>query len=725
MNWNETLVGKTILERKYYHEGEDFNAFLDRVSGIFSDDIRDDVRDAIKNADLFPAGRTLFGAGNKGERKSSISNCYICTTPKDNIESIWDTAKEMARIYSYGGGCGVALDNLRPKNALVNNASMTSTGAVSFMNLFDVTTSTIGQHGRRGALMICLPCNHPDIYDFLQIKKDGNKLESANISIKFTDDFMKAVLNKEQYTLRFVTEDGKEYSKVINAYDFFRDFCETQYDYGDPGAIFIDRVRNYNLLSGYEEYQIDTSNPCSEFFGNAGNSCLLASINLYHCVLDPFKEESRIDYGKLYKMAELGVKMLNETMDYGYDMQPLDMNRKCIDDWRSIGLGVFGLADMLVALGVKYGSKEAQYIVSVVMNSIFQAAVVTSCELAKNSKPFGKFDLEKTMKSPLWGLINTETQSEIAQFGLRNGSLLSIAPTGSIATMAGESGGVEPFFAISYERTTHSTEGTGQTFKVYSKGVEDLLAFHNLKGLSDKEIKNRFPFVVTAYDILPLDRVAMQSAMQQYVDNAISSTVNLPHEATVEQIEEIYKKAWKSGLKGITVFRDGCKRANILGVKKKSFALDSISPPKRRDIKKVHGMTFRKETACIRSMYITVNSQDGKPFEVFTNHSGGCQANIHTISRLAAKLLQAGVKTSEVIQELKSAKCQGCLQAKKTHEDISDSCGNAIADAIAEAYDVEYVDNTPYMVCPECGEKKMRAVGKCTTCDNCGYSKCD
>lgn len=724
MSWNETIVGKGILEAKYFHPGEDFDKFLDRVSGIFSDGIRADVREAIENADLLPAGRTLFAVGNKGKRKSSVSNCYICTTPKDNLESIWDTAKEMARIYSYGGGCGVALDNLRPKNAPVNNASITSTGAVSFMNLFDVTTSTIGQHGRRGALMISLPCWHPDIYEFLKIKQDGNKLASANISVKFTDDFMRAVINKEDFTLRFVMEDGKRIEKTIKAYDFFHEFCQTQWDYGDPGSIFIDTVRGNNLLSGYEEYVIDTSNPCAEFYGNSGNSCLLASINLYHCVKNPFEANSEIDIDKLVRMTDLGVKMLNETMDYGYDMQPLDMHRKCIDDWRSIGLGVFGLADMLVALGVRYGSEESRKIVEDVMNTIFQTAVKTSCGLAKISAPFGKFDLEKTKRSPLWDKIYPKTKAEIAQFGLRNGSLLSIAPTGSIATMTGESGGVEPYFAVSYERTTHATEDEGKTFKVYAKGVEDLLAYHKMSGLSDKEVKKKFPFVVDAYDITPLDRVHMQASMQKYVDNAISSTVNLPHEATVEQVEKIYIEAWENSLKGITVFRDGCKRANILGVKN-AFALDTISTPKRRTIKKIHGMTFRKETACVRSMYITVNTQDGKPIEVFTNMSGGCQANINTISRLTAKLLQAGVKTNEVVKELKSAKCQGCLQAKKSNKEISDSCGNAIGDAIAEAYEGEIIDNTPYMICPSCGKKKLRAIGKCTSCDNCGYSKCD
>lgn len=238
MKWNETLVGKTILERKYYHEGEDFEKFLDRVSGIYSEEIKDEVKEALRNGDLIPAGRTLYGAGFKGDRHVSLSNCFICTKSSDNLNSIFDVAKEMAIIGAYGGGVGVCIDSIRPKDAPVNNSAKKSTGACSWMDLFNVVGSLIGQNNRHMAEMIALSCEHPDIEDFLKVKQDGNKLASANISIKFTDKFMEAVRDKKDFVLHFDLEDGNRIEKTINAYEFFKEFCETQWNYGDPKRIW-------------------------------------------------------------------------------------------------------------------------------------------------------------------------------------------------------------------------------------------------------------------------------------------------------------------------------------------------------------------------------------------------------------------------------------------------------------------------------------------------------
>ena len=257
--WYENEISMGIMTRKYLHPGEKPEEFIPRVVAIFSDELRPKATEVLNNADFLPAGRTLFGAGFKGKRKLSTSNCYICPSPSDDIESIFDTAKMIARISSYGGGCGLAIDNLRPKGSPVNNSALTSTGAVSFLNIFDVTGSTIGQNGRRAALMVALRCDHPDIYEFLHIKQHNEKLASMNISIKFTDEFMKAVVENKSFTLFFDSPETGRIEKVINARDFFIEFCETQWDWGDPGSIFIDRVRSYQLLSGYPEYKIDVS----------------------------------------------------------------------------------------------------------------------------------------------------------------------------------------------------------------------------------------------------------------------------------------------------------------------------------------------------------------------------------------------------------------------------------------------------------------------------------
>lgn len=258
--WWDNEISLGIMEKKYLHDGESPEDLLKRVSSIFSKELQPLAYKVLSSADFMPAGRTLFGAGYKGERKVSLSNCYIMPSPEDNIESIFDTAKRIARISSYGGGTGVDISNLRPKGAAVNNSAMTSTGAVSFLNIFDVTGSTIGQNGRRSALMVGLDCTHPDIEEFLRVKQNNEKLSSMNISIKFTDEFMNAVKNKEKFTLHFDGEN-EHIEKEIDAYAFFKEFCETQWDYGDPGALFIDRIRSFNLLSGYDDYNIDITNP--------------------------------------------------------------------------------------------------------------------------------------------------------------------------------------------------------------------------------------------------------------------------------------------------------------------------------------------------------------------------------------------------------------------------------------------------------------------------------
>jgi len=328
---------------------------------------------------------------------------------------------------------------------------------------------------------------------------------------------------------------------------------------------------------------------------------------------------------------------------------------------------------------------------------------------------------------------------EVEKYGLRNGSLLSVAPTGTISLFAGTfTGGVEPMFKIAYERTTHSTEDSGKTFLVYARGVRDLLAHH---GISDqtpvKEIKKKFDFLVESHDIDPLERIKMQSVMQRYIDNSISSTINLPNSATSEQIFDIYMNAWKYGLKGVTVFRDGCLRGNILGVEKKKKDTDTpdyntILPAKRRGVDKVDGSTYKQSSSCANSMYVTVNKTgDGDIFEVFTNSSGGCQSNISTITRLVSLALRSGIKVDKIVEELRETKCPACQALRRDgRKGISLSCSNAIADAIEKKLKDtdkvdEHIEDDGYLVCPECGKKTMHSDSGCFSCSNCAFSKCE
>ena len=572
-HWYDNEISRGILAAKYYHEGETTpQQFIDRVSSIFKGDFRERMKKYITDGDFSPAGRTLYAAGSRGKFKVSMSNCYILPSPEDNLESIFHSNYEIARIFSYGGGIGINISNLRPAGSRVHNVARTSTGAVSFMKIFNTTGEVISQNGRRGAQMVGLNCSHPDIYEFLHIKQNEEKLSSMNISILFTDEFMEAVRDDKEYTLRFHVEStGENIERTIRARDFFREFCETQWDWGDPGALFSDRLNDYHLLAGYDEYQIEITNPCGEFGGNAYNACNLGSINLYNMIDDKFGNAPFLNEEKFKQAVYDGIIALDEIVSYGYETQPLDENRTCIDDWRSLGLGLFGVADALVAMKLAYGSREASAFMENVMKIMLLSALRSSCDRAKMKGTFGRYRREATEKSPIIQMVKEldgGLYEDIQTYGLRNGTLLAIAPTGTISLLMGSfSGGCEPLYKISYERSTHKMEEVNGSFRVYAHSVKDLLRYHHLPlTLTDDEIREKFPWVIESHDISFMDRVAMQAVMQKYVDNSISSTVNLKNDATPEDIYDIYLAAWESGCKGITVFRDGCRRGNILGV---------------------------------------------------------------------------------------------------------------------------------------------------------------
>lgn len=804
--WWDDEIPQNIIKKKYMHDDElkiveqegfdaGFNAFIKRVSSIFSTkELQDFMVESIIDGTFLPAGRTLYATGCKGKFRATTSNCYILPSPKDNIESIFDVGKEMARIFSLGGGAGINLSNLRPKGAKVNNSAKTSSGAVSFMDVYNVIGEVIGNNGRRAAILISLNCDHPDIEEFLTIKQNNDKIQGANISICFTDDFMTSVISNENFELHFKNEEnGEEVKKEINARDFFRKFCEAQHDWGEPGALFIDNVRECNLLSGYpiNEYRIDTTNPCGEFAGSEYNACNLGSINLYNFVDNPYTDTAHFNTERFCDTVKNAVTALDEILDYGYELQPLDKNRKCIDDWRSIGLGIFGMADMFVAMGIKYGSQKSIELIASIMRNMQTTAYATSAKLGAEKGSFGKFDKEKFNKSDMVHEIQYRFTSRVAKDlsqNMRNGTLLSIAPTGSISMLFRESGGVEPYYQVSYDRTTHVLEKEGKSFHINMLAVENLLKFrgYNLNELTAEQIKEKFPYIVDTYDIDPKDRVDLQSTMQAYVDNAISSTINLKESATVDDIFNLYLQAWASGCKGITIFRDNCKRINILGtdhgVKRadvenkevenpvpkveiikepvtvadmQSRQLDNLEPVKRNGVKSLWGRTFVYHTACVRNFYVTVNVKDNHIFEVFVGAETGCQANISTIARLTSYALRLGGKALDIADELSNANCPACSYLMRSgRKDISKSCASCIASAIRDIYKdlqenktaLEDAKNTfekalteetqkaihevkgdihnGKMKCPECGEYTLIPDGKCAYCNNCGYSKC-
>lgn len=604
------------------------------------------------------------------------------------------------------------------------------------------------------AIMIGLNCSHPDIEEFLHIKETNHKLEHMNISILFTDEFMQAVRDGKDYTCSFfVPETGEKIEKTINAKEFFKRFCKVNWNYGDPGVMFIDTIRNKNLLSGYDDYKIEISNPCSEFLGSAYTACCLGSINLYNCVDNKFSPNAEFNFEKFNNLVSIGVDALNQVLDYGRDKQPLEANKKAIDDWRNIGLGFFGLADALVALGIRYGSKEAQALLYSISKIMMLKALDSSCNLAALQGTFKKYNWEKTKKSKIISnlkgtLLGNSLYEGIKEDGLANGSLISIAPTGTISLLAGGfSGGIEPMFKVSYERTTHTLEGKGETFRVFPTSIKELLEYHNLPlTLTNEEIKEKFSHIVEADEIPYVERIGMQASTQRPIDNAISSTINLPESATPEDIFNIYMMAWEAGLKGTTVFRDGCMRLSILNPKKKSEYFDNnfgeIVPMRRETNGSLPSLTYKKQSACSK-LYPTITFKDGKPFEVFASVTGGCSANIATIVRLSSLALRCGVKPEKLIEELKEQKCPACKTLRgQGRKDVSLSCGNAIAESLQEAvaeFNGEFKEKTnikqPKQTdevheervrkkCPECGAE-IRAEGNCISCTQCSWSKCE
>lgn len=714
----DNKVGCDIWHNKYQHNNETFSEWLDRVSGG-DEQIRQDIVD---KKFLF-GGRILSNRGIQ-ERKVTYSNCYVIEPPEDNIESIFDAAKKLARTYSYGGGCGIDVSKLAPRGATINNAAKETTGAVSFMDLYNLTTSLIGQNGRRGALMLSLNCNHPDLEEFINVKTDLTKLTKANISVRVTDEFMRAVALGEYYDLTFVRDEtGEVIVRNIFAPTIFNKLCENNWTYGEPGMLFWDRIEKWNLLANDPEFKFAGVNPCAEEPLPAGGSCLLGSINL-----SAFVKDRKFDFDDFADTVSHAVIALNEVLDEGLKLHPLEEQRKSVADWRQIGLGIFGLADMLIKMGIEYGSADAIYLCDRIGFTMADTAIGTSAYLARDRdyEPYAKFKPE-ALHENLYFIENTSeaTKKAVKRYGLRNSQLLTIAPTGSISTMLGISGGIEPIFDISYTRKTESLHDEDVYYKVFTPIVKEYL--DNNEVIYDLNTGEPIlpKYFVTAKKIEPKKRIQMQSIWQKHIDASISSTVNLPESATVKDVEKLYISAWKNGLKGLTVFRESCAREGVLTSDKpkrddgidavvamkevmsipneiinpkpveatecERLIFNNIVPVTRKALgKRLDGATYVKKTACGK-LYITINrDEDDNLVEVFIDpgKSGGCVANAESLGRMASTMLRGGISIESIIDSTKGVKCSACTQAKGSKKDIDGlSCGDIIARTIKEEYD--------------------------------------
>lgn len=743
---NNNELSYKIWDNKYRNNNESFDDWLDRVSrGDFQ------VEELIRNKKFLFAGRILSNRGIL-DRKGTLSNCYVLAPPEDNLESIFKTASDMARTFSYGGGVGIDLSKLRPSGARVNNAAKTTCGPVGFMELYSQTTGTIGQDNRRGALMISLDINHPDIEQFIDIKTDLSKVNYANISVRVNDEFMKAVEEDKDYILRWPCDynvdvhseqylynnlyslNDKIYIKKVKARDLFNKLVKNNWNYAEPGVLYWDNIQNYNLLNN-TDFKYAGVNPCAEEPLPNGGSCLLGSINLSEFVLEPFTDNAHIDYEALANTTDICIKALNDVLDEGLTLHPLEVQRNTVRDYRQIGLGTIGLADALIKLQVTYGSKRSLDIIEDIYSNIAIQAVESSLALAKEFGCYPKCEKEKLVESSFIANLglSPQTLEEIKKYGLRNSQLLTCAPTGSISTMIAASGGVEPIFAMHYTRTTKSLEGKDKVFEVYTKIAQDWLDTHQGQKLPE--------YFIESGKINPLDRVKVQGVLQGYIDASISSTVNLDEEATVEDIYNIYMNAWKCKLKGITIFRQNCARIAILNTNttkkdEPTVKFNTIVPISRKKMGTTSGQTFCQKCAC-GTLYVTANrDKDGNFVELFTHTSKGgiCQANLNALTRSISLALRSGIKIDEIIDQLKGIHCPACTNVKAKGVKIDGlSCPDIISKVMSKFTATKVIVNEKAEVasvtqdnnkCPECGST-LEHTGGCVQCQSCGWSKCN
>ena len=700
---NENELSYKIWNNKYRHNNESFDEWLDRVSNKDTE-----IRRLIYEKKFLFGGRTL---ANRGTNKGSLNNCYSAGFVPDSLEGIMQTATDIAMTFKAQGGQGLSLSKIRPKGSLINN-TFQSDGIVPFMEIFNTVTDSISQGGsRKGALMMSLDINHPEIETFMKIKSDHNKINKANLSVEIDDAFMQ----------RVETGDS-EANRIFNI------LCEQACKHAEPGVLFVNKLRNYNLMEYVDSYQIETTNPCGEQPLPKHGACGLCSINLSEYVVNPFTAIAHFDYEAFENDAFHIVEAMDDIIQENLPNHALNEQRDVATKFRNLGIGIMGVQDMLIKLGHVYGSELSVKCLDLLMRDIATELLIASAKLAEIRGEFPEYS-DKIFESEFFKTLKLSDANLafVKKVGLRNSTLLSVAPTGSIGTMLNISSGVEPWFSIHYTRNTKSLEGKDTSYEVWAPIAEE----------ANK--RNWHPeTLVTSNDISWKEHIDIQAVVQKYVDTAVSKTINMPKGTTPQEVREAYIYAWKKGLKGLTVYVDG-SRDPILTTSPKQetvSGLDSIVPVTRKELgKKLEGASYKCKNAC-GGLYITINNTpNGDLVEVFANPTkqGGCKANLESLTRQVSDAMRSGIKISSIIDSLAKTQCQACVRAKAKGEELDgSSCGDIVAKCIQDRYN-ELHNIKPTQVqkkqpgdgvttCPECGEK-LRYESGCRSC-SCGWSKC-
>ncbi len=669
--------------------------------------------------EFLPNSPTLM---NAGRRFQQLSACFVLPI-EDTMESIFETVKNTALIHKSGGGTGFSFSRLRPKEDIVSSTRGVSSGPVSFMRVFDAATDAIKQGGtRRGANMAVLRVDHPDIMEFIRIKTDQSLLTNFNISVTATDEFMQALADDDSYDL--INPRTGEAVETVQAREVFDEIVNSAWQCGDPGVVFIDRINESNPTP--ELGEIESTNPCGEQPLLPYESCNLGSINLARMVTGEIGA-GQIDWEKLADIVQVAVRFLDNVIDMNkFPLEEIAENTRAN---RKVGLGIMGFADTLIRLGIRYDSEAAVDIAEQLMKFILEQAQRASTQLAEQRGTFPNWD-RSIYSANGNGLV------------LRNATLTTIAPTGSISIIAGASSGIEPLFAVAFTRHVLDGEELLEVNALFEQVAHER-GFHSPElmkqiaargSLDDIEeiptdVRELF---CTAHDITPEWHIQIQAAFQKYTDNAVSKTINLGNEASVGDVRAAYMLAYELGCKGVTIYRDGCRETQVLSTGKTEQARGlSVEPRPRPEA--VTGVTRTMMTGCGK-LYVTINSDDRGPFEVFGNmgKAGGCVASqTEGLARLISLALRSGIGAEHIVKQLKGISCH--MPAWEAGGGKVFSCADAFAQALertalSEAAQLR-IDFNPERnghagACPECGGVLYHEEG-CRKCYNCGFSQCD
>ena len=696
---------------------------------------------ALTDFKFLPAGRITAGSGTK--RNVTLFNCFVMGVIPDSMSGIFDMLKEAALTMQQGGGIGYDFSTIRPKGSLVKGIAADASGPVSFMDVWDSMCRTIMSAGsRRGAMMATMRCDHPDIEEFIAAKSDSQKLRMFNLSVLVTDAFMDAVKKGEDWKLIY---NNKVYS-VIKAADLWDQIMRATYNFAEPGVIFIDRINATNNLSYCET--ITATNPCGEQPLPPYGACLLGSINLAKLVEQPFDKNAYLDVSQLEDLVSTAVRMMDNVIEVS--QFPLEAQKLEAKNKRRIGLGVTGLADALLMVGLRYGSDEAVKKTEKWMKTIARSAYKASINLAEEKGAFPLFDPEKFIVSGKMIQMDEDVKQAVHKFGIRNALLTSIAPTGTISLYAGNvSSGIEPVFAYSYKRKVLQNDGSH---------VEEEVVDYAVQLWRDKFGDAPLPdFFVSAQNLTPADHVKMQAAAQKWVDSSISKTINCPEDISFDDFKEVYIQAYDTGCKGCTTYRPNEVTGSVLSAaSEEKSASDQeangdiiyMSEPLDRP-STLDGNTYKlKWPDSEHAIYVTINdiivNDKRRPFEVFIN-SKNMEHFAWTVglTRMISAVFRRGGDVSFVVDELKAvfdprggawvggkyipsilAAIGGILEEHMMKIGFIKDSDTSLFHKSGEVTKVENLKLSRQKSCTSCGQFDLQMIEGCMTCRSCGYSKC-